>query len=319
MPQPTSSQVHVDAILTRISVGFQQSQADYIADRIFPVVPVEKQTDKYFVYDRQPWFRDQMRRRPPGTPSAGSGMTLSTDTYSCDIWALHRDIDDPTRANADSPINLDADTSRWLTGQGLLRREIQWASDFFTLGKWATDAVGGVGGIGIWSDEAGSDPVEDIKNGRLSILKKTGYLPNTMVVGIEVHEALKKHPLILERYKYTSSDSISEGMLARLFEVDRYFVAKAVYDTANELAAANMSFVFGKNALLCYAAPAPGLMVPSAGYTFVWRALTGLNNLGTTLANFRMQELKSDRIEIEMAFDLKKVAADLGYFFSVIV
>jgi hypothetical protein len=56
-------------------------------------------------------------------------------------------------------------------------------------------------------------------------------------------------------------------------------------------------------------------MVPSAGYTFTWSGLLGSNVLGTRISRFRMEHLKSDRIEIEQAFDHKKVAADLGGFF----
>jgi hypothetical protein len=36
MPQPTQSQVHVDAVLTNISVGYMQDAANFIADKVFP-------------------------------------------------------------------------------------------------------------------------------------------------------------------------------------------------------------------------------------------------------------------------------------------
>ena len=41
MPQPTSSDVHVDAILTNISVAYIQQQGAFIANRVFPSVPVK--------------------------------------------------------------------------------------------------------------------------------------------------------------------------------------------------------------------------------------------------------------------------------------
>ena len=45
MPQPTQTDVHVDAILTNISVAYMQSQSAYVANTIFPTVPVSKQSD----------------------------------------------------------------------------------------------------------------------------------------------------------------------------------------------------------------------------------------------------------------------------------
>ena len=55
MPQPTQNQVHVDAILTNISVAYMQKQENFIANKVFPIVPVDKQSDKYFSYTKNDW------------------------------------------------------------------------------------------------------------------------------------------------------------------------------------------------------------------------------------------------------------------------
>jgi hypothetical protein len=93
----------------------------------------------------------------------------------------------------------------------------------------------------------------------------------------------------------------------------------AVENTAKEGAAASHSFIGGKNALLCHAATAPGLMTPTAGYTFSWTGLLGAGGEGNRIKSFRMEQLGADRIEIDMCFDQKLVSADLGQFFSGIV
>ncbi|MCK4517851.1 hypothetical protein KAT92_03685, partial [Candidatus Babeliales bacterium] len=82
MPQPTLSDVHVDRPLTNISIAFIQKQTNFIAEQIFPAIPVPKKSDIYYVYDRDAWFRDDMEKRAPSTESAGSGYTLSTEGYS---------------------------------------------------------------------------------------------------------------------------------------------------------------------------------------------------------------------------------------------
>ena len=65
MAQPTPSDVHVDAILTNISVAYIQDQNYFIANKVFPSIPVEKQSDKYFKYTKGDWFRDEAAVRAP--------------------------------------------------------------------------------------------------------------------------------------------------------------------------------------------------------------------------------------------------------------
>ena len=56
-------------------------------------------------------------------------------------------------------------------------------------------------------------------------------------------------------------------------------------------------------------------MTPSAGYTFSWTGATGASDSGGRIKRFRLELLESDRVEIQMSFDQKLVAPDLGYFF----
>ena len=315
MPTPTVSDVHIDMALTNISVAYLQDPSFFIADQVFPTLPVQQKSNKYFTYDLGDFFRDDSRPRGPGTESAGGGYKLSTDSYLCEEYAFHKDIDYQTRANADPAIDPDRDAALYVSQILRIGRERNFMSSFFTTGVWGTDYVGGTN-FTKWDDDANSDPITDVLTAQTSILTATGFLPNTLVIGFPVFQALKKHPLILDRYKYTSADSITEDMIAKVFGVDRLLVSKSVYNTANEGQTASNALVAGKNALLCYVNPTPGIMVPSAGYCFAWSGLTNLNNIGMTMATIPMPWIKSDRIEGTLAYALKKVSSSLGYFFS---
>jgi hypothetical protein len=319
MPQPTPSDVHVDAVLTNISVAYMQNEADFIASKVFPIVPVEKQSDVYFTYTKADWFRDEAQERAPGTESVGSGYGLSTASYDCKVYALHKDVDDQTRANADAPLDPDRDATEFVTRRLLLRRERQWASDYFTTGKWATDVTGG-SSFTVWSDYGGSDPITDVETGINTILQNTGMRPNTLVLGHNVARYLKHHPDLRDYTKSGSSEArpnlVNADLLARIFEVERVFVARAIVNTGLEGETASYSFVHGNHALLCYSAPSPSLRTPSAGYIFAWRGVSGGMGETVGIRRFRMENLRSDRVEGEVAFANKLVASDLGYFFS---
>ena len=231
------------------------------------------------------------------------------------MWAFHKDIDDQTRANSDSPLAPDRNATQFVTSRLMLRREKQWASRYFATGVWGTDITP----TALWSNYATSTPLLDVETGRGAVLARTGFEPNTLVLGYNVFAALKNHPTLVDRIKYTSDQSLTAALMARMFEVDRVLVAKAVVATNNEGETAAYSFTHGKHALLAYVNPTPAPEMPSAGYTFAWKGVGG--QMGTTIGvnSFRLEALKSDRIEAEIAFDDKVVSADLGYFFESVV
>jgi len=322
MNQPGRGDVHVDGPLTSISIAFMQDQSNFIADRAFPRLGVSKQSDSYFTYDRGYFNRAEMKKRAPGTESAGANYSISTDTYLCDVWALHRDIADQVRANADSPISLDRESTEFLTLQNLLRKEKEWATEYFVTGKWTTEVAGVSGAPGAsqfqqW-DQAASTPIEDVRAAVTTMQKSTGFRPNKMVLGREVYDSLLDHPDIvgrLDRGQTSGPAMVLRDSLAALFEMEEILVMDAIENTAVEGATNVHAFIGGKNALLLYTPRTPGLMVPSAGYTFTWTGLLGGGALGTRISRMRAELLKSDRLEIESAFDQKLVSADLGYMF----
>jgi hypothetical protein len=325
MPQPTLNDVHVDAILTNISVAYMQNRDNFIADKVFPVIPVDKKSDKFFTYTKNDWFRDEAQRRAPATESAGGGYNLSTDTYSADVWAFHKDVPDQIVANADAPLNPLREAAEFVTHRLLLRREIQFVTDFMTSGVWGTTIAGTAGTATAgtfatqWSNYTSSDPIEDIEAGKATILSNTGMEANTLVLGYDVFRQLKNHPDLVDRIKYTSSQTITADMIAAMFDIPRVIVSKAIKATNLEGATGAYSFATGKTALLCHVAPQPGLMTPSAGYTFSWTGVSG--GLGQVIgtSQFRMDSIRASRVEAEMAFDNKIIGSDLGYFFNSIV
>lgn len=312
MPQPTRSDVHVNKPLTQMSIAYIQDAADFVADKIFPVVPVMKQSDRYFSYDKGYWFRTGAQKRAPSAESAGGGFHVdNTPTYFADVIAHHMDVDDQTRQNADEPINLDRDATLFVTQQLLLKREIDFMAKYMAAGVWTGHSGGDFTPAILW-DAANSLPINDIDALKSEIKSKTGYMPNTLTVSRDVFTALKNNASILDRIKYTQKGLITEDLLASLFGVAKFLVADAVLNSAAEGQVDNMDFIMKNKALLTYAAPAPSIMKPSAGYTFSWQGLFGAGAYGNRVSSFRMEHLKSDRIEGEMAYDQKLVGADLG-------
>lgn len=319
MPNPTPGAVHVDSLLTNISVGYIQSSTAFIADRVFPRVPVNAQSNKYAIYDQADFLRDTMAVRGPGGRPNRDGFRNSTGTYRADEWALEFPIDDQVRANSQAPYQPEEDGTRFLTQKLLIRREADFVSSFFsTADVWtgSSDGANLIGGTDFtrWSNAA-STPIEDVHKQSARIESNTGFLPNTLVLQRQVWFDLKNHPDIVDRVKHTSAESLTTDMVARLFGLDRVLVTGAVVNSGGEGVAGSYDYMAKDHALLVYTTPSPGLMVPSAGYTFVWTGLIGSNE-GQVLEMYREDQTVSDILRIRAAWDQKVVAAPVGVLFE---
>lgn len=316
MPNPSRSDVHVSAPLTNISIAHVQDESKFVASQVFPIVPVPKQSDLYFQYSQADFLRSGMQLRAPGTETVGAGYGLSTASYSCNVFGLHKDVADQVRANADAPLDMDKDASKFLTQQFLIKRDADFAATHFqTNNTWTgSSAANGVDVTpSILWNAAGANPIRDIEDELDSIEAKTGYRGNTVVMGVSAMAAFRNSADVVDRVKYTQKGVVTEDMLAGLLGVDRVVVARGIQNTAAQGATANYQRLFTADAVLCcYTNPAPSLMSPSAGYTFVWSGFLGGGADGQRVSRFRMDNLRSDRIEIEAAYDQKLVSTSLG-------
>src|SRR5687768_900546 len=126
MPQPTTNDVHTDAILSNVLVAFLTHGRGFASTQAFPVVGVERQSDKYYVIPKGAWFRDEAQKRRHGAESVGSGFEVSTDTYYAHMWAIHKDIPDDVRWNADPAFDLERMSTEFVAQRMLTRMERDW-------------------------------------------------------------------------------------------------------------------------------------------------------------------------------------------------
>lgn len=333
------SAVHIQAALSTIAVAYIQEAANYVADQVFPIVPVEHQADKYFYFSKDDFFRDEAQLRADTDESAGGGFNLGTGSYFANVWAYHMDLGEQTRRNADPAVDMDIATTKFCMQKMLIRKDRFFVNQYIKTGVWTaqTDAVGTAGGTPggatppFWNDDANGDPFTDIAAAQTSVLQNTGFEANTFLNTYPVYQALRKHPLVVDRIKYTTradASKITPDLLAGAFDVERVIVSKAVYNSGLELAtsvattpAGTYSFIAGKNAWLGHVAPEPGIMIPSAGYVFAWSGFSGMNNMGVRVSQIPLpwKGLGTVRTEAEMAFDMEAISTDLGAFFSAIV
>ena len=129
-------------------------------------------------------------------------------------------------------------------------------------------------------DYATASPITDIRHAKTQArLNSGGFVPNIGVFSRPVFDKLVDHPDFIDRTKYGQTAPnpamATRRIIAEILELEEVLVMDAVYNTAAEGATESNSFIGGTSAALFYRPRNPGLMTPSAGYTFNWTGLIG--------------------------------------------
>jgi hypothetical protein len=303
---------YLDQPLNNVSVGYRND--DFFGERLFPIVPVKKQSGRFWVFGKEKFRQYETIRHAKAEAREIAPWTLSNNPYYCDDHSLKDAISDEERSNSDGT-DLEVNTTENLTDAILLDFEIRVKNLVF--GPTGPSSVGQsstLSGTSQWSDYVNSDPVAAVETQKTTIKKAIAMAPNTLLVGYPVYATLRQHPRIIDRFKYTQVGILQAEHLKSAFDVDNFWVAGAEYDTANEGQAAALDFIWGKNALLAFIPPEPSRRIPALGYTFRW--LFGAPDLGGTLTKrYRDEKRTADVIEVHRYDDLEIVTAYAGYTF----
>ncbi|MEX0617536.1 MAG: major capsid protein [Pseudohongiellaceae bacterium] len=254
----------IDPILSNVAQGYVHPEN--VGHFLFPRVPVQQRGGQIIEFGKESFKRYRTRRAP------GSSTKRVQFGYEGKPFALHQDA-----LEGKVPWENMQDAAR-VPGIDLGTRAVNSVMRIMTLGveieqaEMATDPTNyptankdTLSGTDQWTD-AGSDPAAQIRDYRETVRGIVGVYPNVMEISARGFAALQEHAKILERFKYTSSDSITADMLARLFDLRQLVVGKAVYmDEGSE----TMTDAWGRSAVLAYVPEAiSDREEPSFGYTY---------------------------------------------------
>lgn len=316
--------------LSNMALAYYQSDANYFAKSIFPICPVSLSSDNYYIFDKEDLLRDNWQRKPAYGKVDTAVLSEHTDTYAVQVDQMIMGIDqirqtDLTRRMGPRIADPRQQRTKTMAAQANIHQDSVFASKFFNAGVWTQEYAGvdsttTTTGQFIKFSNANSDPVKFLDDRMTAMQQSTGRRPNRLALGVNVYNALKVHPGILERVKYGGSTAnpalITENVLAQLFGVEKITVQRSIMNKAELGQNANMQFIGDPDAfLLAYASNTPSIEEPSAGYIFTWDML-GNGNILPVLSYDGENGTHSEFIEGLMACDMKKTADDLGMFFK---
>lgn len=308
MAEPQLSSVYIARSISNAAIGY--SNAQYIAQEVFPVITVPNRKGKYFTFDRGEWVQDAASsNRMPGTDAPRGGYSVSNEEFNCEEWAFAHAIPDEIVEQADEAIQPFERGIRFCMERVMLRRERVTAAVAFASAVWGTTkSVSSA-----WSDLANCDVVNDIREGQATVLKDTGREPNTLLVGRQVWDQLVINPDLKDQVKYVreATQGALQAAVASWLGVDRVIVGAASYNAAVDGATVSREFIWGKNALLYYRPSTPAIDEPAAGYLFQ------LKDISTR--SWREESPKQTVVEAALCGDPVMTASKAGYYFASVV
>jgi len=301
------------------NVSILYKNENYIAEEIFPSLIVSPRS-QLTVYNHGDWFRDEAQVRAPGTSAVRGNPTSTYVQVTTQKWAFASEATDEDRdevayTNA-PPLEPDQDAIQFATEKILLRKEVLVSNAICGSQTVWNGETGGEDCNALWAAGANNTFIEDIHAGINTMIQNTGHRPNRLLLSYNTFSQLQQESTLLSRVQYSSLGIITTELIAKLFGLDKVFVATTIYNSEDEELTDSHTggYLFeqtaGKgSAFLYYYNSRVGKKIKNSGY------LCTLPRNGTNRAvyKFREDDRHTDIYEASEEFSVETShAPDLG-------
>lgn len=292
MPQLQQvASIREDTFLTQVALTF--APEGHIADLVAPPLDVAQEDGQYTVFGKESFNVPNAERRPRKRYKE-IDWTLSKASYHAEEYGLESRIDDRERRAASDQIQLETTTTENLTMNLRNVREKRIADLVRSTANLTQNTT--LSGTDQWDDASGGDPLGIATAAQNAIQAANGFLPNTVIMGWRVWQALRLNPAI--RAELLDGEQVTPEKLATLFGVDRVLVGRLLYNTAQSGQTAVMGDMWGKDVIFAFINPRPADRRPSFAYqlrvsdfrTFRWR------DVPVNCDVFRVNEIGGEKI-----------------------
>lgn len=253
----------IDPILTTVVQGY--ANQDFVGMTLFPAVPVMASGGQVIEFGKESWKLYSTVRAPGSSTKritfGYEGKPFALENHSLEGFVpREHQRDAQVVPGIDLATNAVNDTMYSLK----LSLEVQQATVATNAANYAASNKVTLAGATKWTADTAT-PLKDIATGREAIRKQCGIYPNRIVFSALAWNALTNHPSVVERFKYTSAQSITAEMIANLLQIKDVKIGAAIY---SDNAGVDHD-VWGNDVVLAYTPN--GLSSnrqPSFGYTY---------------------------------------------------
>lgn len=302
--------LHIDHHLSNVAINYRP--AGFIADRIFPVVQVPKQSDTYVIFEQADLFRRENTRRSRGGEANKIQSRVSSSSFYCENFALKADVTLEDRANADPIFVQGFEEGRVMRVQDALF--LDWELRVANIVNDASQVGSSTAVASAWTDYTNSEPLGDLWTAIDNVELATGYRPNRALFSGTAWRNFRRNGAVID--KAINPHVSGGGLYPSVTQVEdllemKVLVGNAWYNTAEEALGLSLSQIWQDHVLIYYAPERPSMEAPSFGYYFRWAA-PGLPNMQVERHPFDSRRHCSE-VEIGYYQDEVVTAKPLGF------
>lgn len=267
--QMTPGQARIyDPVLSNIAHGYKNPDVSRVGRVFFPRVVVPQRGAQILKFGKDSYRLLNARRAP------GANTKRVQYGYTAGPVALVQE-----RLEALVPVELQ-DEATTVPGVDLSRRSIENVQEVFdraeeyeqvqilvNAANYDANHKVALAGAAQW-DAATPAIGKQVRDAKEAIRASTGRYPNRMALAPNVFNALAESAEIRDRFKFTSSESITTAMLAAYFQLQEVVVGTDTYLADADADTADTTDMMSNVAVLGYVPTGASYDVPSYGYTY---------------------------------------------------
>jgi len=311
---PGLQELHINVPLSNF--GTQLGTGSNAAPFISPVLPVEKESDKYWIGGREELNDDVETLRAPGTPARTINWGMETGDYSADEHALAMYLPHRIRDNADSPIRPQQKTITKLRGKLDLKYEKKVKAYATNLTVVPNGGIAGLGAGADWDAASGTKIELNVFNAKEKIAGVIGREPNRIVIPKNVAIIMAVAPELLDLRKAWDQTLLIDGMLpSRLWGME-VLIPGSLQNTANPGQAAAIARVWTDASVLLFYYEEPSLEYSGFGLTLRKRTAAGTDYMVKEWLD--VPGFDSDLFQMSFIQDAKIINPEAGYYITTV-
>lgn len=237
-------ELRINAYLSEVARGY--SNNSFIAESLFPVINSDLEKVDIFEFNKEAFqvYDTERAIRANSNVISPKGFKKHTTTLTEHDLAYPIDYREEEEARK---IKLQVHATNVVTQGLLLKLETQCAALAQDPTKYPATNKIALSGTSQFTHKD-SDPVGVIDDAKDAISRQIGQDPNTLVMGQEVWESLKRNESLKGLIANSTNKIVTLDLLKEFFEVENIVIGKAIYSNAKD----EFERVWGNNIILAY-------------------------------------------------------------------
>ena len=237
-------ELRINAYLSEVARGY--SNNSFIAESLFPVINSDLEKVDIFEFNKEAFqvYDTERAIRANSNVISPKGFKKHTTTLTEHDLAYPIDYREEEEARK---IKLQVHATNVVTQGLLLKLETQCAGLGVDPTKYPATNKIALSGTSQFTHKD-SDPVGVIDDAKDAISRQIGQDPNTLVMGQEVWESLKRNESLKGLIANSTNKIVTLDLLKEFFEVENIVIGKAIYSNASD----QFERVWGNNIILAY-------------------------------------------------------------------